>query len=330
MSYNRLSLLEREELAEGLARQESLRDIAEDLGRSASTLCRELQRNRFSRYRPAIAERVARKRAEASHCHAKLGQNGHLPLHAYILWRLGQYWSPEQISETLKREYPEDARMQISPEAIYRYIYLLPRGEMRKELTRYLRQPKRQRGRRGRTAAGTREPQIPGMISIEERPKEVADRIIPGHWESDLLMGSLNRSALGTIVERTTRSVLLVPLAQYDAPHVRRSFARKLKSLPERLTLSLTHDQGKEMSEHQALTQATEIQVYFAHPKSPWERGTNENTNGLIRQFFPKGTDFTKVSPERVQEVEDLLNTRPRKVLDWKTPKEEFTELLLH
>lgn len=330
MPYTRLSLIEREELAQGLARGDSLRQIARDLGRSPSTLSRELKRTRrFAYYSPAAVHAAAYKRARFSHRRAKLGKHGSRELTAYVMRRLKRYWSPEQISASLKREYPDDASMQLSHETIYRYIYLLPVGTLRPEIVRYLRQHKHKRKPKKRVQHDNRGI-IPEMISIEERPSEVADRTIPGHWESDLLMGSLNRSALGTIVERTTRSVLLVPLPQHDAEHVRQAFAKKLVKLPERLTLSLTHDRGWEMAQHREFTMATKIKVYFAHPHSPWERGTSENTNGLIRQFFPKGTDFTKVSRGRIKEVEDLLNTRPRKVLEWKTPKEEFTKLLLH
>jgi len=166
------------------------------------------------------------------------------------------------------------------------------------------------------------------MISIEERPAAVAQRTIPGHWESDLIMGHSKRTALGTLVERTTRTVLLVRLQAKDALSVRRAFARRMRTLPQQMRLSLTHDRGKEMAAHRLFTQDTHIQVYFAHPQSPWERGTNENTNGLIRQFYPKGTDFSQVSHYQIKRVQQLLNGRPRQVLNWKTPFETFNELL--
>jgi len=166
------------------------------------------------------------------------------------------------------------------------------------------------------------------MLSIEERPAEVADRSIPGHWEGDLIMGKYKRSALGTLVERTTRKIILVPLKEKNANAVRRAYARELCALPKELTKTLTYDQGKEMSEHKQFTIDTGIQVYFAHPGSPWERGTNENTNGLIRQYFPKGTDFMKVTPREIKRVERQLNDRPRKVLNWMKPDEVFNQLV--
>jgi IS30 family transposase len=216
--------------------------------------------------------------------------------------------------------------MHISHESIYTYLYVLPRGELKKELIGYLRQ--KRPIRRSRTRLNDRRGVIPEMISIEERPAEVADRAIPGHWEGDLIMGPSNRTAIGTLVERTTRTVLLVPLGAKDASSVRRAFARTMKTLPHQLALSLTYDQGREMSEHRLFTAETKIQVYFAHPHSPWERGTNENTNGLIRDFFPKGTDFSTISNKELRRVQDLLNERPRKTLDWSTPKEAFSALL--
>jgi IS30 family transposase len=169
---------------------------------------------------------------------------------------------------------------------------------------------------------------IPDMISIEERPPEVADRSVPGHWEGDLIMGKDHQSALGTIVERTTRTVVLVPLKDKDATSVRKAFAKEMKIFPEQMTLSLTYDQGKEMAEHKLFTRDTKIKVYFCHPSSPWERGTNENTNGLIRQFFPKGTDFGKVSKEEIKKVQNMLNERPRAVNNYDTPKERMALLL--
>ena len=216
--------------------------------------------------------------------------------------------------------------MRLSHETFYTYLYTLPRGALRKELLSYLRQHRKKRHPRSR--GEDRRGQIPEMISIEERPGEVADRCVPGHWESDFVLGKSNRTAIGILEERTTRTTLLVPLTAKDAASVRRAFARAMKKLQEQLRLSLTHDRGKEMSEHRLFTEKTKIKVYFAHPQSPWERGTNENTNGLIRQYFQKGTDFSQVSRKRLKEVQELLNGRPRKVLGWKTPKEKMKELL--
>jgi IS30 family transposase len=220
--------------------------------------------------------------------------------------------------------------MRISHEAIYQYIYVLPRGSLKKELITALRQERkyrRKRNGRKQPSAETRG-KIANMLSIEERPAEVADRTVPGHWEGDLILGKYKRTALGTLVERTTRTTILVPLKAKDAASVRRAYVRALRTLPKSLTKTLTYDQGKEMSQHQKFTIATDIKVYFAHPASPWERGTNENTNGLIRQYFPKGTDFSKVSVAEIKRVQHELNDRPRKVLGWKKPDEVFNQLV--
>lgn len=216
--------------------------------------------------------------------------------------------------------------MQVSHESIYTYIYVLPRGSLRKELILYLRQGKRGRQRRKRST--DERGKIPNMVSIHERPKEVEGRTVPGHWESDLIIGRRHASAIGTLVERTTRTTILVPLKAKDAPSVRKAFAKAIQRLPKEACRSLTHDRGTEMSEHELFTKETKVQVYFADPHSPWQRGTNENTNGLIRDFFPKGTDFTRVSVRELKRVQKLLNERPRKTLGWETPKDAFTRLL--
>jgi len=250
-----------------------------------------------------------------------------LPLKHYVLLHLDQLWSPEQIAKRLKILYPMDMEMQISPESIYSYLYVLPRGALRKELVRCLRRKHINRrpcgGKSRRNCAS-----IQDYLSIEERPAEVADRTIPGHWEGDLLMGHNNSSALGTLVERTTRMTFLVQLKDRDATTVRETFAKEFKHLPKGLKRSLTYDQGQEMAEHKLFTKSTQIQVYFAHPHSPWERGTNENTNALIRQFFPKGTDFSKVPLKNIKRAQDMLNDRPRKTLGFLTPHEVFGKLL--
>jgi IS30 family transposase len=248
-------------------------------------------------------------------------------LQAYVHRRLVQRWSPEQIATRLQAEYPDDPTMRASHETIYAYLYVLPRGQLRRELLVYLRQRHKRRRRQGRRPAVDGRGQLPDMISIEERPAEVADRTIPGHWEGDLLMGRRQASALGTLVERTTRTTLLVPLTAKDATSVRRAFAREMRTLPQQMRRSLTYDRGKEMAEHRLFTEATGITVYFAHPQSPWERGTNENTNGLLRQFFPKRTDFSTLSRREIKHVQHLMNGRPRKVLNWRTPSEAFYHL---
>mgnify|MGYP000636885204 FL=1 len=220
--------------------------------------------------------------------------------------------------------------MRISHEAIYRYIYVLPRGELKRTLIKALRQERKYRrkkyGRKGKPEE-TRG-KIADMLSIEERPQEVADRTIPGHWEGDLILGKYKRTALGTMVERTTRYTILVPLKAKDAKSVRKAYVKELNVLPKEIAKTLTYDQGKEMSEHKQFTIDTGIQVYFAHPGSPWERGTNENTNGLIRQYFPKGTDLSQHGAEELSAVAHALNTRPRKTLDWQTPAEALDRLL--
>ena len=216
--------------------------------------------------------------------------------------------------------------MSISPEAIYTYIYVLPRGALKKELLSCLRQNHKRRHKQSRGVKC--ECKIEDMLSIEERPKEVESRTVPGHWEGDLIIGKNNRSALGTLVERTTRTTILVPVKSKDAEVVARAFAKETKKLPRQMKLTLTYDQGREMAKHKLFTDITGVKVYFAHPRSPWERGTNENTNGLIRQFFPKGTDFNKVSRYEVKKVQNLLNDRPRAALGFDKPYEVFNKLI--
>jgi len=249
-------------------------------------------------------------------------------LRRYVCRKLRLRWSPEQIARELVREYPENDTMRASHEAIYTYLYVLPRGELRKELLSCLRQKRKRRRKRNRKNRPGIERKIADMISIEERPKEVADRTIPGHWEGDILLGRYRKSAMGTLVERTTRTTILVPLPSKHADVVARAFAREAKQLPRQMRLSLTYDQGREMAAHKLFSENAGMKVYFCHPRSPWERGTNENTNGLIRQFFPKGTDFTKIPRREIKQVQRLLNGRPRKVLGWRKPYEAFNELV--
>jgi transposase, IS30 family len=324
-SYTRLSLQEREELRVGLAQGVSLRSIASALGRAPSTLSREVRRNRAETgvYRAVRAQRYAGDRRARCRCR-RLDEDARL--RSWVFERLRCYWSPQEIAEALKRSFAHEPAMRLSHEALYTYLYVLPRGALRRELLACLRQHHQRR--RPRSRGEDRRGQITDMLSIEERPAEVADRTVPGHWEGDLLMGRANRSALGTLVERTTRSLILVPLKSKHATEVRQAYAREMKSLPRQMRLSLTYDRGKEMAEHRLFTRDTQIQVYFAHPHSPWERGTNENTNGLLRQFFPKGTDFSKLTRRQIKRVQHLMNERPRAVLDWRAPYEAFDELL--
>ena len=232
-----------------------------------------------------------------------------------------------QIAQELKECYPNQPSMQVSHECIYIYIYLLPKGSHKKELIRLLRQHKKKRKSRPQVS-NDRRGSIPIMISIEERPAQVAHRSVPGHLESDLLMGKLHASALSSVVERTTRTLVLVPLKAKDATSARKAFARELKTLPKQMHISMTYDRGKEMAEHELFTQSTKMQIYFYHPQSPWERGTNENTNMLIRLFFTKGTDFNKITRKDIKHVQKLLNEQPRKALGFATPKEAFNQLV--
>jgi IS30 family transposase len=252
----------------------------------------------------------------------------HHALREYVHTHLLEKWSPEQISVSLKKEYPHEMAMRISDEAIYQYLYVLPRGVLKKTLIAGLRQERKYRRKRKTGNPDERRGKMADMLSIEERPKEVEDRSVPGHWEGDTIVGLHRQSALGTLVERTTRYTMLVYLPKKDATSVRKAFAKEIRTLPSALRKTLTYDQGKEMSEHKKLTMDTHMQVYFAHPGSPWERGTNENTNMLIRQYFPKGTDFRIITKQEIKKAERSLNGRPRKTLGWRNPQEALQELL--
>ena len=325
-SYPRLTLAEREEISRQLAAGASLRTIARQLGRSPSTISRELHRSGKRRLRT----RRRRYRATTAHQEAATAQRPRRPrksvveasLQAVVQAKLRRRWSPEQIAKWLVAEYPDDATMRVSHETIYTSLYVLPRGELKRELLRCLRH--RRKHRRSRRASHDRRGLIPDMLSIEERPAEVAERTVPGHGEGDLILGRRHASALGTLVERTTRFTLLVPLRAKDATSVRAAFAREMRTLPAQATRSLTYDRGKEMTEHRLFTEQTAIRVFFAHPHSPWARGTNEHANGLLRQVFHKGTDFSQVARREIKHVQALLNGRPRKVLNWRTPSEVF------
>lgn len=310
-----------------LAQNYSLNDIAELLSRGVSTISREVNAGSCNKYtyRAGKAQRRAmrnsRKRKENKR---KIDVN--LDLKQYIHKKLRLKWSPVQIAKELTRDYPLNMDMRVAPETIYTYLYVLPRGALKRELLACLRQNRKRRHKQSRGVKMERG--IEDMLSIEERPKEIEDRIIPGHWEGDLIMGKNNRSALGSLVERTTRTTILVPLRSKRADEVAKSFAKEAKKLPQQMRLTLTYDQGREMAEHKLFTKLTGVKVYFAHPRSPWERGTNENTNGLIRQFFPKGTDFNKVSRAEIKRAQHLLNGRPRKALGFQKPYEVFNQLI--
>jgi len=330
--YRRLTNREREEVSRFLAAGMSGAEIACRLNRHPSTLSREIRRNGGYRARSTYRAFSAGRRAKARASSRRRGKSrlaGEERLRRFVLAGLKQEWSPREIQERLKREYPLDMTMRISHEAIYRYIYVLPRGELRRTLIRALRQEHKYRRKKGYKNMQGNKGKIADMLLIEERPTEVADRSVPGHWEGDMILGKHRKSALGTLVERTTRYTLLVPLGKNkSAVAVRRAYARAFRSIPMELKKTLTYDQGKEMLGHKRFTIDTGINVYFAHPGSPWERGTNENTNGLVRQYFPKGTDFSKVSRYQIKRAQRRLNNRPRAVLDYYKPDEVFNKLV--
>lgn len=325
MEYTRLSPTEREQIMVQQSQGKTATAIARTLGRSVSTITREIERHTppEGQYSALRAQRTAELAASLHRGPRKLDSP---PLWHVVEEKLNLRWSPEQIARYLRRTYPDDTAMHVSHETIYGYLYVQSRGQFKKELVRCLRQHRP--SRRSKNGKGDDRGKILDMVSIHERPAEVADRSVPGHWEGDLIMGASNRSALGTLVERKTRFVILVRLTAHDAETVRKSFARDIRHLPEYLRKSMTYDQGKEMAGHVTFTLETKMQVYFADPHSPWMRGSNENTNGLVRDFFPKGTDFSNVPAREIRFVQDALNERPRKTLEWRTPKEAFEEVL--
>jgi IS30 family transposase len=320
-----LSMAEREEIALGRAAGQSVAVIASRLGRPRCTIYREVARNAGAgRYRASIAQQRtdARRRRPKT---ARLAADPRLA--ALVQERLRRKWSPAQIAVTLKQDFPGQPEMWVSHETIYQSLYVQGRGALRRELAvclrtgRALRKPRRSAtGQRGR---------IPGMVMISERPAEASDRAVPGHWEGDLIMGAGNRSAIGTLVERSTRYCLLLHLpAGHDPATVAAVMIPAIQALPAMLRRSLTWDQGKEMSQHAAITAATDMPVYFCDPHSPWQRGSNENTNGLLRQYFPKGTSLRHHSAAGLAAVALELNDRPRQTLNWRSPAQALTQLL--
>ena len=325
MSYKKLSIEEREAIHALVNQGMSNRAIGRELNRSHSTISRELKRcgSKYN-YSPTRANNQARKNF-ANRGRKKLLYSK--PEAIEEMWgRLIKKYSPEQISKSLKAEYPEEPWKWISHETTYRYIYALPRGELKKLVISRLRQKKRLR--KNRKNLSEKRGSIPDAASISERPKEVDDRRMPGHWEGDLIIGKNHKTALGTLVERTTRMVFLVPVKGRDAKSVREAFSDIFSDIDPEMRKTLTYDRGHEMSEHKEFTQHTGMPVYFCDPNSPWQRGTNENTNGLIRQYFPKGTDFSKVSLEEIKDAQNELNARPRKVLNWDNPLNAFNKLI--
>ncbi len=324
-SEARLSADERAEIRVWLEAGWSLRAIARELGRSPSTISREVKAHggRGS-YRPMAAHRSARDRARRPK-RTKLAANQRLC--RQVTEDLERLWSPEQIACRLRAAFPEDPEMWVSHETIYKSLYVQGRGELRRELAACLRTGRAARKPRGRAAKGA---PVPNKVMISERPAEVEDRAVPGHWEGDLIIGKNGRSAIGTLVERHTRFVLLLHLGNdRTAENVRRAMTAAIQTLPDALKRSVTWDQGSEMAQHAQFTIDTKIPVYFADPHSPWQRGSNENTNGLLRQYFPKGTDLAVHNPDDLQAVADSLNTRPRKTLGWMTPSEKLNQVLV-
>lgn len=339
----RLTIEEREEILAGMNREESARAIADRIGRHHSTVSREINKNLHHQKYPARSDRPGRtvtapwnysphraqlradRKAERPKP-AKLATN--LRLRREVQDRLLLNHSPEQIANRLREDFPDDPEMWVSHETIYQSLYVQGRGALKRELTMHLRTGRRLRSPQRKE--GERRGRIKDMVNISERPPEVADRAVPGHWEGDLILGSTESgSAIGTLVERQTRFTMLLHLpGNHTAETVARAMIAKMAELPEQLRRSLTWDQGKEMANHAQIAEATELAIYFCDPHSPWQRGTNENTNGLLRQWFAKGTDLSVFPADYLDYVAAKLNNRPRQTLDWKTPAEALDELL--
>jgi IS30 family transposase len=323
--FQQLHAEERVALAALKLQGHSLRHIAKQLGRSPSTLSREVRRNaNGADYNSAQAHQRFEQRRRAARPCAKLCSGG--PLWPVVSHMLGWYWSPQQIARTLRDFWPDEPSMHVSHETIYNAIYAHPKGELRKALIDCLRQGRSTR--RPRSAGEDRRGQIPEMVSIHVRPPEVNDRTLPGHWEGDLIKGAMNRSAIGVLVERTTRLVLLARMPDATAESALAAFTAKLNQIAAPMRQTLTYDQGREMSRHRELARDTNIRVYFCDPHSPWQRGTCENTNGLLRQFLPKGTDLSVHDQQALDSIADLLNNRPRQTLNWRSPMQAFAELM--
>ncbi|MFC8263296.1 IS30 family transposase [Streptomyces sp. NPDC057291] len=326
-----LNEAERIHIADRLREKASIRQIAAELDRSPSTISREIRRNHRPMPRGGFTYQPfhAHRRAEIRRARPKPGKIGQNPkLRDFIQDHLMMRWSPEQICQALQARFPERPEMHVTHETIYQALYIQGRGELRRELTRALRTGRTMR-RPHRHAYKRVSGPIKNMVMISDRPAEVTDRAVPGHWEGDLIIGKDGRSAIGTLVERATRYVMLVHLPHgHSATATRDAPATTVQSLPLHLWRSLTWDQGSEMAAHPAFTVTTNIPVYFCNPASPWQRGSNENTNGLLRQYFPKGTDLSAHAPEHLAAVAQELNSRPRKTLSWETPAERLAKLL--
>ncbi len=318
-----LSLTEREEISRGIAIGHSLRSIATSLNRAPSTISREISRNGgLDKYRASQADKAAWNHAHRSKI-CKLVE--HRSLARIVARKLQLEWSPEQIAGWLKQTYPDDENYQVSHETIYRSLYIQARGALKKELLQHLRRTRAMRRSRHHTQKTPDHGQITDAVSISERPASVEDRAVPGHWEGDLIMGS-NNSQIATLVERNTRYVLLAKVNGKDSKTVVDALIKQAHKLPRELYKSLTWDRGSELAEHKRFTLATDIKVFFCDPQNPWQRGSNENTNGLLRQYFPKGTDLSAHSQIKLNAVARRLNERPRKTLNYETPAERFNQ----
>jgi transposase, IS30 family len=322
---------ERIHIADRLREKATVRAIAAELGRSPSTVSREIRRNRTDgtrgqwHYRPHAAQTRADARRPRPKPRKILRNH---ELRDAVQAMLDEKWSPEQICQALRQKFPDRPEMHVVHETVYQALYVQGRGQLRRELAGALRSGRARR--RPRRQANGRQPRFTDpMVMISERPAEAEDRAVPGHWEGDLIIGKDSKSAIGTLVERATRYVMLLHLPHdHGAEAVRDALAATVQTLPAHLTRSLTWDQGSEMARHHEFTLATDIPVYFCDPASPWQRGSNENTNGLLRQYFPKGTDLSVHTPEHLVAVADQLNRRPRKTLGWETPAERLHKLL--
>lgn len=318
-----LAVREREQILLGIGRDESLTAIARRLGRSPSTITREVKANGGrERYSAWHAHQRARDQARRPKpCKLRRGR-----LHREVSRRLEQLWSPQEISRRLPLDHPDDLEMRVSHETIYQSLFVQGRGELRRELARCLRSGRTTRRPRGQAEKRGR---LPGMVMISDRPAEAEDRAVPGHWEGDIILGEGSRSAVGTLVERTSRFLLLLHLkGRYSADAVDAAMRKAIASLPQELWRSITWDQGAEMANHIHFTVTTGIPVYFCDPHSPWQRGSNENTNGLLRQYLPKRTDLSKASGVDLRRIQRSLNGRPRKTLGYMTPSEKLAEFV--
>lgn len=305
--------------------QLTLRAIAALLRRHPSTISREIRRNsQLDRYDPVHAANRARELRHKPRRQSRLCSGSELFQVIIEMLRIG--WSPQQIASRLRSIWPDHPERHVSHETIYLAIYAYPRGELKRQLISYLRQGKGRR--RPRTQSATRRERYPAELSIHLRPPEVEDRLVPGHWESDLVIGANNRSAVATMVERTSRFVILAKLDAPTADAAAQAITREMSRMAPSLLKTMTHDQGSEMARHAEITAHTGMKIYFADPHSPWQRGSNENTNGLLRQYLPKGTDLSLVSQARLDEIADLLNTRPRQTLGWRFPVEVLVDHL--